>query len=73
MRGESLAFISVMLFPIPACNMLLPYEYALWNSSKGGSDTVTRFTWNCLSVLPIKMPQTVIVARFLLIFAVLMH
>ena len=60
-------------FPIPACDMLLPYEHSLWNSSKGGSDTVTRFTWNCLSVLPIKMPQTAIVARFLLIYAVVFH
>ena len=60
-------------FPIPACDMLLPYEHSLWNSSKGGSDTVTRFTWNCLSVLPIKMPQTAIMARFFLIYAVLFH
>ena len=37
-------------FPIPACNMLLPIEHSLWNNCKGGSDTVTRFAWNCLSV-----------------------
>ena len=60
-------------FPIPACDMLLPFEHSLWNSSKGGSDTVTRFAWNCLSVLPIKMPQTAIIARFFLVYAVVFH
>ena len=61
------------MFPIPKCDMLLPYEHSLWNSCKGGSDTVTRFTWNCLSVLPIKTPQTAIMARYFLIYAVLYH
>ena len=60
-------------FPIPPCDMLLPFEHSTWNSSKGGSDTVTRFAWNCLSVLPVKMPQTAIMARFFLIYAVLFH
>ena len=58
---------------LPACNTLIPYEYALWNVSKGGSDTVTRLIWNCLSILPIKTPQTVIVARYLMIYGVLHH
>ena len=58
---------------LPACNTLIPYEYALWNVSKGGSDTVTRLIWNCLSVLPIKTPQTVIVGRYLMIYGVLHH
>ena len=43
------------------------------NVSKGGSDTVTRFTWNCLPVLPIKTPQTVVVARYIMIYGVLYH
>lgn len=60
-------------FPIPKCDMLLPFEHSLWNSCKGGSDTVTRFAWNCLSVLPIRMPQTSIMARFFLIYAVVFH
>ena len=30
-------------FPIPACDMLIPFEHLLWNSCNGGSDTVTRF------------------------------
>ena len=60
-------------FPIPPINMILPIEHSGWNNCKGGSDTVTRFAWNCLSVLPIKMPQTVIVARFFVLYAVLFH
>ncbi|KAL7459870.1 hypothetical protein ACHAWC_011885 [Mediolabrus comicus] len=59
--------------PLPACNTLIPYEYALWNVSKGGSDTVTRLIWNCLSILPIKTPQTVMIARYLMIYGVLHH
>ena len=64
---------SKVQYPIPACDMLVPHEYALWNVSKGGSDTVTKYTWNCLTVLPIKTPQTVVVARYLAIYAVLYH
>ena len=51
-------------FPIPACDMLVPIEYSLWNTLKGGSDTVTGFAWNGLSILPIKSPQTAVTARF---------
>ena len=61
------------VFPIPPCDMLLPLDYAQWNSSKGGSDTVTRFCWNCLNVLPIRTPQTVVVARLFMLYAVLLH
>ena len=60
-------------FPIPPCNMLLPMEHSLWNTCKGGSDTVTRFTWNCMAILPVKMPQTVVVARFFLLYATVYH
>lgn len=59
--------------PLPACNTLIPYEYALWNVSKDGSDTVTRLIWNCLSIIPIKTPQTVMIARYLMIYGVLHH
>jgi len=64
---------SKVQYPMPVCDMLVPHEHALWNVSKGGSDTVTRFTWNCLTVLPIKTPQTVMIARYLMIYAVLAH
>eukprot|EP00986_Skeletonema_menzelii_P000918 scaffold258_cov80-Skeletonema_menzelii.AAC.1 len=64
---------SRLKYPIPACDMLVPHEYALWNASKGGSDTVTRFTWNCLPVLPIRTPQSVMIARYIMIYGVLHH
>lgn len=60
-------------FPIPECNMLVPLDYSQWNSSKGGSDTVTRFTYNCQCIVPIKSPQSVVVARFIMLYAVLFH
>lgn len=53
--------------------MLLPFEHSLWNNCKGGSNTFTRFAWNCLSILPIKSPQTVVAARFFIVYAVLFH
>jgi hypothetical protein len=61
------------LFPIPECDKLLALEYSQWNSSKGGSDTVTRFTYNCQSIVTVKSPQTMVVTRFLMLFSVLMH
>ena len=60
-------------YPIPPCNMLVPLDYSLWNSSKGGSDTVTRLACNCKIIVPIKSPQSVVVARFLSLYAVLFH
>lgn len=60
-------------YPIPACNKLLPLDYSLWNVSKGGSDTTTRYTWNCKSILPIKTPQTTISSREFMIYGVLFH
>lgn len=60
-------------FPVPECNMLIPLDHSLWNSSKGGSDTVTRFTYNCQTIVPIKAPQAVVVARFEMLFSVLFH
>eukprot|EP00985_Skeletonema_marinoi_P024116 scaffold16550_cov148-Skeletonema_marinoi.AAC.1 len=51
----------------------LGFHHTLWNVSKGGPDTVTKFTWNCLPVLPIRTPQTVVVARYLMLYAVLYH
>ena len=53
--------------------MLVPLDYSLWNSIKGGSDTVTRFACNCQIIVPIRSPQTVVVARFLALHAVLFH
>ena len=43
-------------YPIPPCDMLVPLDCSLWNSSKGGSDTVTRFAWNCKIIVPIRTP-----------------
>ena len=60
-------------YPIPPCNMLVPLDCSLWNSSKGGSDTVTRLACNCKIIVPIKSPQSVVVARFLSLYAVLFH
>jgi hypothetical protein len=53
--------------------MLVPLEYSEWNASKGGSDTVTRFTYNCQVVVPVKKPQAVIVARMFQLHAILLH
>jgi hypothetical protein len=53
--------------------MGLPYEHSLWDGCKGGSDTVTRFAWNCISVLPIKAPQASVVARLFLVYSVAFH
>ena len=64
---------SKVKFPIPFCDMFIPHEHALWNVSKGGSDTVTRFTWNCQSILPIRSPQTVILSRLIMLFGVTCH
>ena len=61
------------VFPIPPCHMLVPLEYSEWNASKGGSDTVTRFTYNCQVVVPVKKPQAVIVARMFQLHAILLH
>eukprot|EP00956_Cyclotella_meneghiniana_P031813 scaffold85070_cov113-Cyclotella_meneghiniana.AAC.1 len=60
-------------FPIPPCDMVVPLDCSLWNSSKGGSDTVTRFAWNCKIIVPIRTPQTVVVARFFALYSVLYH
>lgn len=60
-------------YPIPPCDMLVPLDCSLWNSSKGGSDTVTRFAWNCKIIVPIRTPQTIVVARFLALYSVLFH
>lgn len=60
---------SVPKYPIPPCDMLVPLDC----SSKGGSDTVTRFAWNCMIIVPIRTPQTVVVARFLALYSVLFH
>ena len=60
-------------FPIPPCEKGIPFEHSLWNGSKGGSDTVTRFTYNCQVVLPIRTPQTVVSARLLMLYMVLYH
>ena len=65
--------LSAPKYPIPPCNMLVPLDYSLWNSSTGGSDTVTRFACNCQIIVPIRSPQTVVVARFLALHAVLFH
>jgi hypothetical protein len=64
---------SKVMHPIPPCDMLVPFEYSLWNSSKGGSDTITRLIWNCKAKIPVLTPQTVVVARLLMIYAVLFH
>ena len=60
-------------FPLPECNMLIPWDHAMWNSSKGGSDTVTGFCYKNQVILPIRSPQTAVVARFIMLFAVLNH
>lgn len=60
-------------YPIPPCNKLLPLDYAQWNSSKGGSDTCTRFTYNCQVILPNKKPQSYVISRLLQLEAVLFH
>lgn len=61
------------MYPIPACNMVVPIEHSLWNSCKGGSDTTTRLAWNCQVVLPLSTPQTAVVARILMVYAVVFH
>lgn len=62
-----------IVFPIPPIDRLIPLEHSTWNSSKGGSGTVTRYTYNCQSIVTVRTPQTVVVTRFLLLFAVVMH
>jgi hypothetical protein len=52
-------------FPIPPCNILVPLDYSTWNSSKGGSNTATRYTYNCKIIAPHKVPQEKMVARLL--------
>ena len=65
--------LSASKYPIPPCNMLVPLDYSLWNSSKGGPDTVTRFVCNCQIIVPIRSPQIVVVASFFALHAVLFH
>jgi hypothetical protein len=60
-------------FPIPPCDKGIPFEHSLWNGSKGGSDTTTRFTYNCQVVLPIRTPQTTVSARLMMLYFVLYH
>jgi hypothetical protein len=61
------------LFPIPQCSMLIPLEHSVWNDSKGGSDTVTRFTYNSQIIVPVKSPQNAVCARFFSLFLVPFH
>jgi len=61
------------MYPVPSCDMVLPLVHSMWNSSKGGSDTATRLAWKCLAVVPIKTPQTVMIARLLMLYAVVLH
>ena len=60
-------------FPIPQCDLLILLSHSLWNASKGGSDTITRLAWNCLVILAIKTPQTVVVGRLFMLYAALLH
>ena len=62
-----------IMMPLPPCSHLIPFVHSLWNSAKGGSDTITKLLWNCQACLTINNPQTVTTARMLLLFAVLVH
>lgn len=60
-------------YPIPPINKLVPVEYSKWNSLKGGSDTATRFTYNCQLKLPNKKPQSYVTCRLLELEGILFH
>ncbi|KAL7550440.1 hypothetical protein ACHAWF_013676 [Thalassiosira exigua] len=72
-RGITPDSLSRIKFPPASCDMLVPFGHALWNYFKGGSDTVTRFTWNCLPVLFTRMPQTAVVSPYFMIYSILFY
>ena len=60
-------------FPIPPSNLQLPYEHSSWNSFMHASDSATGLMQHNKAVLPIRSPQCVAVARFFMLYAVVLH
>jgi len=55
--------------PLPPLTKMIPLLYSVWNSMKGGSDTITKMIWSANYSPPCHTPQANGIARmFLLLF-----
>eukprot|EP00542_Grammatophora_oceanica_P001818 CAMPEP_0194065850 /NCGR_PEP_ID=MMETSP0009_2-20130614/85696_1 /TAXON_ID=210454 /ORGANISM="Grammatophora oceanica, Strain CCMP 410" /LENGTH=642 /DNA_ID=CAMNT_0038718741 /DNA_START=1379 /DNA_END=3307 /DNA_ORIENTATION=+ len=59
--------------PIPRIARVIPRVFAEWNVKKGGSDTVTQLIDSVYLGPPILRSQTVLVARYFMIYGVGLH
>jgi hypothetical protein len=59
--------------PLPPIARVIPYSLAMWNSFKGGSDTLTKLIWNADYNPPTNHIQAHAVARLLLIACTVVH
>ena len=60
-------------FPLPQMRMIIPFINAVWNSTKGPSDTMTKLLDSCEENLGIRTPQCVSVARLLGLLGIAFH
>lgn len=60
-------------FPLPPIDRFLPCQNAEWNLSKGPSDTLTKLFDDCEECITIRTPQTVAVARLMLVLSSAFH
>jgi hypothetical protein len=59
--------------PLPPIARIIPYALSMWNSFKGGSDTLTKLLWNADYDPPTKEIQGHVVARMLLLATTVLH
>jgi hypothetical protein len=59
--------------PLPPIARIIPYNIAVWNSFKGGSDTLTKLIWNADYNPPTNDIQAHAVARLLLLASTVVH
>ena len=60
-------------FPLPTIDKFLPCHNAEWNLSKGPSDTLTKLFDGSEEAITIRTPQTMSIARFLVVLASAYH
>ena len=60
-------------FPLPPMRMVIPFMNAMWNASKGPSDTMTKLLDSCEENLGIRSPQSVAVGRLLGLNGIAFH
>lgn len=59
--------------PLPPVKQVLPFLLALWNASKGGSDTISKLIWLCDYDPPNQHIQAHAIARLLLLTFTQIH